>query len=333
MDLRTRILVGYAYLVSLIVISAVAAALGFHHLGSRLSKVLDENFASVKWSMEMVESLRRQDSALLAALLGDEDAYRAISASETAFMLALDKARANVTLDREADVIDEVGRSYGAYQGARDRLLSRPHDHPLEAYNEEAFPRFVDVKSSVVELLEVNHQAMVEADDAARASARRRAAGHGVVVVLALVSFVAMSRALRRDVLVRLANLKSVAQAMAAGDLDRRADATRTDELGLLAEQLNALLDRQAELRGRTDARLAGSRDLILGLIEAHGAPCVLIAPDGRVVGGTVSDGEVARAESALRSFRSGAAPDGSRFEVTELHTGSRSVGWLVTLA
>ena len=331
MDLRTRILVGYAYLVSLIVVSAVAAALGFHHLGSRLSKVLDENFASVRWSMQMVEALERQDSALLAALLGDEDANRAISESETAFLDALDRARANVTEEREADLISKVSSDYDAYRGARDRLLSTAHERPLAAYHEGAFPAFESVKSSVVELLDVNHQAMVDADDAARSAARRRAAGHGLVVVLALVSFAWLSRAMRRTILDRLANLKDVAQAMARGDLERRADATRPDELGLLAEQLNDLLDRDADLRGRMDARLAASRDLVLGLLAARTAQAVLFAPDGRVVASTTPDAEVTPAKEALREFRAGNADETDGFEVVQLRAGARSVGWLVT--
>lgn len=331
MDLRTRILVGYAYLVSLIVVSAVAAALGFHHLGSRLATVLDENFASVRWSMEMVEALERQDSALLAALLGDEDANRAISESETDFLEALDKARANVTEEREAEVIATVGSDYDTYRGARDRLLSATHDRPLAAYHEETFPAFESVKSSVVELLDVNHRAMVAADNAARAAARRRAAGHGLVVVLALVSFAALSRALRRNVLDRLANLKDVAQAMARGDFDRRADATRPDELGLLAEQLNDLLDRDADLRGRMDARLAATRDLVLGLLAARSEPAVLFAHDGRVVASTTPDADVAPATDALRTVRAGETDDRARFDVIELQAGARPVGWLVT--
>lgn len=330
MDLRTRILVGYAYLVSLIVVSAVAAALGFHHLGSRLSKVLDENFASVRWSMEMVEALERQDSAVLAALLGDEDANRAISESETAFLDALDRARSNVTEEREADVITRVSSDYDAFRGARDRLLSEAHERPLAAYHEEAFPAFEAVKGSVVELLDVNHQAMVDADDAARGAAGRRAAGHGLVVVLALVSFAWLSRALRRNVLDRLTNLKDIAQAMARGDLDRRADATRPDELGLLAEQLNDLLDRDAELRGRMDARLAASRDLVLGLLAARSTPAVLFAPDGRVVASTTPDADVTPAKAALREFRSGNPDEIDGFEVVDLRAGARSVGWLV---
>lgn len=329
MDLRTRILLGYGYLVSLVVVSAFAAALGFHHLGSRLSEVLDENFASVRWSMEMVEALERQDSALLAALLGDDKATQAISESETAFLRALDSARSNVTEDREMSVIDAVDREFRAYRDARERLLDQPHDQPLAAYHEKTFPPFESVKRSVVDLLDLNHQAMVAADDAARAAAKRRAVGHGLVVVVALVSFAWLSRALRRDVLARLASLKSAATAMASGDLKRRADATQSDELGLLAEQLNNLLDRGGELRGRMDARLAAAHDLVLGLLAARTAPGVLFAPDERVVASTAVDGEIEAAREALSRFRSdGEAGDGP-FDVVELNAGARSVGWL----
>jgi len=331
MDLRTRILVGYGYLVSLIVISAMAAALGFHHLGSRLSEVLDENFDSVRWSMEMVEALERQDSALLSALLGDEGSNQAISDSESAFLAALDKARANVTEDHETDVINEVDTAYQAYREARIRLLAETHERPLAAYDAEAFPRFDAVKRSVVKLLDVNHQAMVAADNEARAEASRRAAAHGLVVVLALVSFAWLSRALRRDVLARLTNLKSVASSMASGDTDRRADATRTDELGLLAEQLNNLLDREAELRGRMDARLAASRALVLGLLAEIAEPSVLFAPDGRVVASTAADPEVKTAREILKRARSGEVTNDAAFDLTELCAGSRTVGCLAT--
>jgi HAMP domain-containing protein len=331
MDLRTRILLGYGYLVSLVVISALAAALGFHSLGNRLSEVLEENFASVRWSTEMIEALERQDSALLAALLGDDGSERALAESERTFLDALGKARSNVTEDREVDIIDQVEQEYRAYREARNRLLAEPRDRPLAAYQAEAFPLFDAVKRSVVELLDVNHKAMVKADEAARAAATRNAAGHGLVVVVALATFAWLSRALRREVLVRLAELKSVAQAMAAGDLGRRADATRSDELGLLAAQLNELLDGDAELRGRMAARLAGAHDLVLGLLKSSGEPAVLLAGDGRLVASTLPDADVAVVEQAWRELRAGKPPDELPVEFNELVTGSRSVGWLAT--
>lgn len=331
MDLRTRILVGYGYLVSLVVIGAIAAALGFHHLGSRLSQVLEENFASVRWSMEMVESLERQDSALLAALLGDDDAHRAIEDSERVFLNALDKARSNVTEDRESDVIAEVEQAYDSYRDARIRLLARTHEHPLAAYHSEAFPSFDAVKRSVVKLLDVNHEAMVAADEAARSAARRRAAGYGLVVVIALVSFAWLSRALGRELLARLTNLKSVAKAMADGDFERRADATRPDELGLLGEQLNALVERELELRGRMEARIAVTKELVIGLVAARDTPSTLLATDGRVVATTMTGSDLAAARRAWGRLRSGSERGDDGFELVELHAGARSVGWLVS--
>jgi methyl-accepting chemotaxis protein len=331
MDLRTRILVGYGYLVSLIVISAMAAALGFHHLGTRLTEVLDENFTSVRLSMEMIVALERQDSALLAALLGDEGADRALAESERTFLTALDGAKSNVTEDREAEVIDQVEQAYSAYGDARRRLLAQPHEHPLADYQAEALPRFDAVKRNVVELLDVNHQAMVKADEAARASAVRNAAGHGLAVVVALVSFAWLSRALRRVLLVRLADFKSVAEAMAAGDLDRRADATDSDELGVLAEQLNGLLDRDAELRGRMHARLGGASDLVSGLLASLDSPAALLASDGRVVASTLPDADADLARQAWHSFKAGTVPEVLSFVFVELFSGPRSVGWLAT--
>jgi NtrC-family two-component system sensor histidine kinase KinB len=331
MDLRTRVLVGYGYLVSLIVVSAVAAALGFHHLGNRLSEVLEENFASVRWSMQMIEALERQDSALLAALLGDGEAARALDESEKTFLAALGRARSNVTEDREVDVIDRVDGAYATYRKARVRLLAEPHEHPLEAYRAEALPRFDEVKREVVELLDVNHAAMVRADEAARAAARRNAAGHGLVMVLALVSFAWLSRTLRRELLDRLGNLKVIAQAMAAGDQERRADATRADELGLLAGQLNEILDRQAELDGRMKARLAASSDLVLGLLGSLGEPAALLASDGRVVASTLPDDETARVRKGWRNKWSDVPGSGAEHRFSELSSGSRPVGWLAT--
>lgn len=329
MDLRTRLLVGYGYLASLVVISAVAAALGFHHLGTRLSEVLEENFASVRWSVEMVEALERQDSALLAALLGDPDAAEALDESERAFLAALERARSNVTEERETEVIDRVDRGYAAYRESRTRLLAGPHERPLEAYEAETLPRFDEVKRAVVDLLEVNHAAMVRADEAARAAARRNAAAHGLVAAIALVSFVWLSRVLRRQLLARLGSLKAIAQAMAAGDRGRRADATRADELGLLGEQLNELLDRQAELDGRTEARLAAASDVVIGLLASLDEPAALLASDGRVVASTIRDSELARVQEAWRTSRAEAPSREAAYDFAELMAGPRSVGWL----
>ena len=78
------------------------------------------------------------------------------------------------------------------------------------------------------------------------------------------------------------------------------------------------------------DARLAASHDLVLGLLAARPTPSVLFAPDGRVVASTTPDDEVTSAKAALRDFQRDEARKSGEFEVRELFSGARPVGWLV---
>ena len=224
MILRTRILLGYWYLALLVVVGAAAAALGFHALGSSIGTVLKENFESVQASMQMLDALERQDSAVLALLLGDS-AYRAqLQQSELDFRTALRRAGSNVTIEAEQPILEDIETRYDEYTAARDSLLETRHERPLAAYEATTFPLFDTLKVQVYSLLDVNHQAMVQADRRAQRSARQRAMGYGLLVAVALLSLVVLSEALGRHVLSRLSELRSVAQAIAEGDRSRRAD-------------------------------------------------------------------------------------------------------------
>lgn len=287
MRLATRILLGYWYLVLLLVIIAAGAALGFHTLGSNIGRVLTENFDSVRASTAMIESLERQDSAVLALLLGKNEARRALEASEESFRQGLRRARANITLPEEGPVIEDIEQRFAAFVTARDQLLEATPEHPLRAYDEETFPAFEAVKAGVINLLEINHQAMVEADRRAQATASQRATILALLVLLALFSLAFLSRALNRTLLERLDELAEVAEAIAGGSFDRRAAAQHTDELGAVARQLNAVLDRQQEVESAMEGRTALYRDLLVGLLGALPQPAAIVGFDGRVLGST----------------------------------------------
>jgi len=340
MRLRTRILFGYWYLVILLIISAVGAALGFHRLGDNIGRVLTENFDSIHASISMTESLERQDSAVLAVLLGKDGAREQLESSETTFSEALARARSNITIKEEVEVIDDIERRFAAFTAARDELLDAPPEYPLRAYEDETFPRFEEVKGRVLDLLELNYQAMVEADRHAQSTALRRASTLALLVLVALFSLAFLSRSMNRDVLVRLDELAEVAEAIAAGGIHRRASAERPDELGVVARQLNAVLDRLQEVRGAGDGRVALYRELLVGLMGALPGPSAVLDLDGGVLASTFDeDVEVQLAAAGARLPR----PDEGHSEpvrVFELDSGAvqlkllrdataKPVGWL----
>jgi methyl-accepting chemotaxis protein len=300
MILRTRILLGYWYLALLVVVGAAAAALGFHALGSSIGTVLKENFESVQASMQMLDALERQDSAVLALLLGDS-AYRAqLQQSELDFRTALRRAGSNVTIEAEQPILEDIETRYDEYTAARDSLLETRHERPLAAYEATTFPLFDTLKVQVYSLLDVNHQAMVQADRRAQRSARQRAMGYGLLVAVALLSLVVLSEALGRHVLSRLSELRSVAQAIAEGDRSRRAATTSRDELGLVGQQLNAVLDCLRETEGNLEGRLQQQRQMVLALLDQLPWRAALLSLRGAVVASTLSDAETVGLERAV---------------------------------
>jgi len=304
MKLHTRLLLAYGYLVTLVLVGAAGAAIGFFGLGANIATVLEDNFESVRASMDMLEALERQDSAVLTALLEKEHARRDVESSEASFVEALSRARGHVTEEDQRPVLESIAARFDQYRQARDRLLSSPTERSLANYESECFPQFESVKEGVRRLLDLNHAAMVRADRDAQAIAAQRAVGYAVLTALALLSMGWLSRGLRLNVISRLDELRSVAQAIGRGDLRRRASERQADELGSVARALNELLDSHEELRGRSQAREARLRELLVGRVEAENAPAALLGLGGEIVASTFGDEETSAVVSVAEGLR-----------------------------
>lgn len=270
MTLRVRLLLGYGYLVALLLLATGSAMLGFLQLSESVDVVLEENLFSIHSSMHMLESLERQDSVTLAALL-DGDAHRAeLERQDAAFHQALGEAADNITEDAEGPVLEAIRGSFDTYRQHRDEILRRQPERPLREYNERVFPAFRDVKQQVLELLEINQQAVIEADRRAREAAVRNGAWLGFLVAFALVSLVFLSRALQRQLLSRLHGLRRDLAALGA-DRRRHLRVTGNDELAQVARQVNDLLDDLQAERARHRGRLAEERRTLLALLHHLG--------------------------------------------------------------
>jgi hypothetical protein len=344
MKLGTRILLGYWYLVGLLIVFATAAALSFLSLGRSINTVLDENSASVQASMSMLDAIERQDSALLSSLLGDAGALAALEASERSFTAAVAAARAHIAVPGEAEVINRIERGYAELRVARDRLLQATWEQPLLAYQSGVVPQFLVVKQAVVDLHEINHRAMVEADQRAQRVARRQAVLYGALVVMALLSLVFLSQALGRGVLERLAELTSVVRAIAGGDSGRRAVPGNGDELGVVARQLNAMLDKVQQAESELAGRIQQDRQLLVALLRELPRPAALLTLSGLLVASTLEGEDQRAVESAVAAIAGLALlthgrvirhASGGRTVTLRLleASGARPVGWLATIS
>lgn len=352
MSLRTRLLLGYGYLVLLILLTAGGAAVGFFELSKGIGKVVENNFQSVTASTEMLGALERQDSATLRALVDpnqSQESKTKLAEADKAFAEAFDKARSNATIEGEKDVLADIDSTYKHFHTARDELVGTRPDRPLVAYNQRVYRKFRDVRAQVFELLDLNQEAIIAADREARQTAVQNGVWLGILVTIALLSLIFLSRALQRHFLARLGHFREVSEAIAEGESQRRLKAGSDDELGSIARHFNSAIDTQKQLRAEAQGRLNQQRQLLIGALAQRDEAVGLLGLDGTIVASTM-EGEAGYALEAhrnwvekegrelLRAFESGDEPPHAQLELGAdmilefqllVAQGRRPVGWL----
>jgi methyl-accepting chemotaxis protein len=347
---RTKLLLGYGFCFLLLLVISVSAFWGFSHLGQGIDRILRENYESVSASMGMMDALERQDNLSILRLLNPDDEPGAMDELEARFDAALGKVEANITMVEERGIIRRVQEGYRRYREAREDLVDRHPQEPLAAYQRDIHPRFKKVKEAVQELVSVNRRAMLEADRRARTAVSVNAAWLGFIIVVALISVAVIYRWLNRDVLIRLEEIREVAE-LGSGDAPRRRVSVQgNDELARIGKSLNATLDKQQALNARAEGDLRHSRQLVLGLLGLYEEAYLLMGLDGRVIASNLAssrDQQVAAVAKRLKTSREALLTKAEREErhTVELDLGSlgsaslrlvstdddRPVGWLAT--
>ena len=294
MTLRTRILLGYGYLIGLLLLSVSVAAINSQRVAGNAKQILDRNIQGLGEAIEMLAQLERQDSETLLGLLNPAAGTR-LEEAETAFEVALVAADATSKTsidDEDRNVLTILREEFDEYRRARSELLSRVYDDPLAAaedYTRVTQKAFLELREEVSDYVTAKAEALKLANDAASRSAIEGAVLLGVLVTIALLSLGFLSRSLQRDVLGRLTEVGHVTEAIAAGDRRRRVRDFYQDELGLVARQLNAALDRQHELESQMQGRLLEQRRVLVGLLNQWPTPAAMIGIDGELVASTLT--------------------------------------------
>ncbi len=294
MTLRTRILLGYGYLIGLLLLSVSVAAINSQRVAGSAKQIIERNIRSLTPAITMLEQLERQDSETLYALLHPTTGTGldvAEKGFEAALLAAEDLSRVGGD-ELDGPALAALREHYDMYRKARAELLSRAFDDSVSAaedYRGATQTALLVLKGELDAYVTRKTEALQQANDEASRSAVEGAVLLGVMVTVALLSLGFLSRSLQRDVLGRLTEVGHVTEAIAAGDRRRRVRDFYQDELGLVARQLNAALDRQHELESQMQGRLLEQRRILVGLMHQWPTPAGMIGIDGELVATTLT--------------------------------------------
>src|SRR6201989_415312 len=129
MSLRFKLLFSYLIFVTALLVLGAWSAWRLRDMGDVSRRIISNNYDSVVAAQNMKESLERQDSAALYALLGArERAATQLREHRARVDAEFEKASHNITEPGEAEVIQAVGRDRDAYYRTFDEFLASVND-------------------------------------------------------------------------------------------------------------------------------------------------------------------------------------------------------------
>lgn len=299
MSLRAKLLVGYLVFVAALVVLGGWSAWRLREMGGVSRRIISNNYDSVIAAQEMKESLERQDSAALFALLGAHDkAMSQLREHRARFDENFQKAANNITEVGEPGAIEGIRADRDKYYQMFDAFLSRINasqspaspglERPEELSEREEYftrlePQFNKLRAECEHLLQLNQRAMLAKSEAAAGVAQlwfyRTLLIAGVLVAAGLY----LAFFLANRIVEPLRQLTASTARIAGGDLNAKVTVTSRDEVGVLAAEYNRMAERIRQLRNSDMGQLMIAQQTTEAAIDSLYDPVIVTDGDGLV--------------------------------------------------
>lgn len=257
-SLRYKLLLSYAILVLGIVLVGGWSVYNFAVLGRSVRRIMANNYRSVLDAQVMKDTLERQDSAMLFHIAGHtRKAREQYAANRGRFLQHYHDAAANITEVGEDQVLRDLGTVFEQYTAEARGFLARPVTAgSRDLYFARLEPSFLGLKNRSDDLLRLNQEAMVRAQQRAEAQAGAATRAAVALAVGTLLLGVVYSLNLSRRLVAPLQGLTKAARRIGEGDLEPRIQVSTGDEVQLLGDEFNRMAANLKEYREREAARL-----------------------------------------------------------------------------
>ena len=262
-------------------------------------RIIANNYDSVVAAQDMKESLERQDSAALFALLGARDrASTQLREHRARFDADFKKAENNITEAGERESIDAIRRDRDTYYQMFDAFMAKVNatersqpksvarDEELTERNEyftRLEPQFNKLRAECEHLLQLNQRAMLGKSEAAAGVAQlwfyRTLLFAGVLVVAGIL----LAFFLANRIVEPLRQLTATTARMAGGDLEARVTVSSRDEVGVLAAEYNRMAERIRQLRSSDMGKLLVAQQTTEAAIDSLYDPVIVTDGEGCV--------------------------------------------------
>jgi two-component system, NtrC family, sensor histidine kinase KinB len=247
--IRAKIVWTFTGLVVLNLAAGFWSIYNFYVMGTNLGTLLNDHYKSVLAAEKMVQTLERQDNALLLASEGEEAAIGGgFVENKELFYYWYEQAVRSVLSTQQESLRDSIQEAYRSYIVLADSMNVRLQQGAVaEAkyyYSVHVRPTSDRLRELCFRLFEINQNEMYEAPARTHAVANQSAYGTLMASIIALALSMMATVWLTR-VLVRPAEmLTETVRQIGKGKLDLKIDVLSDDEIGQLSREFNKMTER-----------------------------------------------------------------------------------------
>jgi signal transduction histidine kinase len=248
--------------------------------------ILRENYRSVVASQNMKEAAERMDSGLLLTLGGEEERGKGLFQEYVpVFEKNSEIESQNITLPGEGDLENRVRQLHAAYMASAARFFALAPSDPARRtlYFDHLLPTFTEVTNTANQILEINQQNMVEANNEARRQSRAASRYLMGTLVSGFVVAAGVMYALARSIVLPVQSLTESAQELGEGNLDQHVPVQSRDEVGKLAEAFNKMAARLRAYRQSTTEQILQAQQTTESALRAFPDPILVFSPEKKI--------------------------------------------------
>ncbi|MCL5267717.1 MAG: ATP-binding protein [Bacteroidetes bacterium] len=287
--LRAKVAAGFTVLVIINVVVSVWSIYNFNQLTETITTMIRQNYLNVIAAQNMLVSLERDNSAQLTMLNGMIDTgYNQFQDNRRNFFTWFNQARESNISQLGANTLVDISKSYANYTKATDTLKTilqtRGHIYAQNYHYNSIMPLFNQIKEGCFQLLDMNHNAMVETDAKANYISNRATLAVLGAALLAIVLSIVASWQFSQYILEPAEKLTDTVRKIGRGFLDVRADINSNDEIGELAGEFNRMAERLMKYEEINIEKLISEKKKSEAIVSTISDPIVVADKDGRIV-------------------------------------------------
>ncbi|MFP4497434.1 MAG: HAMP domain-containing protein, partial [Vulcanimicrobiota bacterium] len=282
-NLRKKILISYILLLIILTFISFQAIRSLMQLSSITEQVIKENYESIFAAQSILKILERHQISQWMLIAGKNEAAKQIlNENREEFFKWLDDAKANASLQGEAELVKKIEYfyiEYLAHYNWLEKSLQEKNTANIELYTKTARWQLDKLRQHTLSLIEMNRKAMLNSIQQSKKISENYISTVIIISGLGIFVGVGVSLLLTHIIVRPVENLTTAVSEVRKGNLDVSVETEYSDEIGILATEFNKMIKRLREYQTLNLEKLIEEKKRTEAVLRSVGDCMIVIDP------------------------------------------------------